>query len=252
MAEETGIQSSDMFEPVQQRRVFDEIIVQVERAIVDGRLSVGDQLPPERELARIFRVSRPAVREALRVLEAFGVISARRGTGPESGSIVTNRQEVGLGSLLRMHVSLMRIPLSDLLEVRTANEQVAARAVARRASEEDLEELDAIVEVMCDVTLPKEFLELDGELHLTIARLSGNLVASLLMDALRRAIASQMLSAFEAIEDFESERKNLVEEHRELISLMRAHDEDGAARAMEAHITGFYGRLGSPEDLSPA
>ena len=90
------------FAPVKQRRAFEDIIVQVENAILEGRLRVGDRLPPERELAEIFNVSRASVREALRVLEAFGVLSARRGTGAESGSIVSAQNGSPLSGLLRL------------------------------------------------------------------------------------------------------------------------------------------------------
>ena len=61
------------FRPVARRRAFEDVIVQVEDAIAGGRQRPGDRLPPERELAQILAVSRASVREALRVLEAFGV-----------------------------------------------------------------------------------------------------------------------------------------------------------------------------------
>ena len=75
------------FKPVPRRRAFEDVIVQVEEAIADGRIGPGDRLPPERELAGQLRVSRASVREALRVLEAFGVADLapgprrRRGLG---------------------------------------------------------------------------------------------------------------------------------------------------------------------------
>src|SRR5213593_3658038 len=91
------------FRPVAQRRAFEDVIVQVEEAIAAGRLQPGDRLPPERELALQLQVSRASVREALRVLEAFGVIAARRGTGADSGSILSLQNESPLSGLLRLY-----------------------------------------------------------------------------------------------------------------------------------------------------
>src|SRR4051812_46206283 len=95
------------FRPVAQRRAFEDVIVQVEEAIAAGRLQAGDRLPPERDLAAQMRVSRASVREALRVLEAFGVIAARRGRGADAGSVVTTSEQNGLAGLLRIYSLLM-------------------------------------------------------------------------------------------------------------------------------------------------
>jgi GntR family transcriptional regulator, transcriptional repressor for pyruvate dehydrogenase complex len=115
------------FQAVEQRRTFEQILLQIEEAIIDGRLKPGDKLPPERDLAQTFGVSRASVREALRVLEMFGVIVARRGTGPEAGSIVADSAGNGLESALRLHVGLRRIPASDVVAVRAVLEQQAGQ-----------------------------------------------------------------------------------------------------------------------------
>src|SRR5688572_15508990 len=107
MGASTNHRQAAGFQPVPQRRAFEEIFFQIENAILEGRLGVGDRLPPERELAEIFQVSRPSVREALRVLETLGVLSSRRGTGADSGSIVSAGGDNGLGNLLRLHASLL-------------------------------------------------------------------------------------------------------------------------------------------------
>ena len=107
------------------------MILQVEDAIADGRLEPGDRLPPERELATTLGVSRGSVREALRVLEAFGVLAARRGRGADAGSTVTAEQN-GLAGLLRIYASLLKVPLSDLVDIRVSIETMTARAAAAR------------------------------------------------------------------------------------------------------------------------
>ena len=234
------------FIPVKRRRAFEDIIVQIENAIHEGRLTVGDRLPPERELAEIFQVSRASVREALRVLEAFGVLSARRGTGADSGSILSAQNESPLSGLLRLYASLLQMPLLDLLDVREALEMLTARRAAERASSEDLERLRGIVESMSNTGKPEEFLTLDTEFHVGLARASGNSVAPLIMGALRDAIAHQMLVAFKALEEsgnWMSERVNLIREHAHLLEAVTSRNPDAAAEAFSRHVHDFYHRV---------
>lgn len=234
------------FAPVKRRRAFEDIIVQIENAIHEGRLKVGDRLPPERELAEIFQVSRASVREALRVLEAFGVLSARRGTGADSGSILSAQNESPLSGLLRLYASLLQMPLLDLLDVREALEMLTARRAAERAGPEDLERLGGIIESMHNTGKPEEFLTLDTEFHVALARASGNSVAPLIMGALRDAIAHQMLQAFKALEesgDWMSERVCLVREHAHLLETVASKNPDAAAHAFSQHVHDFYHRV---------
>ena len=242
-----------IFTPVKQRRAFEEIVLQVEEAIMDGRLAAGDRLPPERELAQIFGVSRPAVREALRALEAVGIIVARRGNSPESGSAISSGDGVsGLGGLLRLYSALMHIPLSDLIEVRVALEAAAVRAAVTKAGDAALDKLDVIVVEMHDATDLERFLESDTAFHLTLAELSTNTALSLLMGALRKVIALQMLRAFERLQDFDGERQQLIREHEDIVAVMRSRDGDAAAQAISEHIRDFYSRVMRPEDQEPA
>src|SRR5438105_1711206 len=74
-----GADGRGVFRAVRQVRSFEDITLQIEAAIAGGQLNAGDRLPNERELSAVFGVSRPTVREALRVLEGAGVISIRRG-----------------------------------------------------------------------------------------------------------------------------------------------------------------------------
>ena len=234
------------FAPVKRRRAFEDIIVQIENAIHEGRLTVGDRLPPERELAEIFQVSRASVREALRVLEAFGVLSARRGTGADSGSILSAQHESPLSGLLRLYASLLQMPLQDLLDVREAIEMLTARRAAERASAEELERLTGIMQSMRNSRTPEGFLTLDTEFHNTLARASGNSVAPLIMGALRDAIAHQMLGAFKALEksgDWVTERAWLIREHAELLKTVASRDPDAAAEAFSRHVHDFYNRV---------
>src|ERR1700743_3637986 len=162
------------FQAVDQRRTFEQILLQIEEAIIEGRLKPGDRLPPERDLAQTFGVRRASVREALRVLEMFGVIMARRGTGPDAGSIVAHSAQNGLESALRLHVGLLRIPTKDMVEVRAVLEQQAAQKAAERADDKATARLREIVDSMRAATESNEFNDFDTEFHVELARGPGN------------------------------------------------------------------------------
>ncbi|MBD5656474.1 MAG: FadR family transcriptional regulator [Candidatus Eremiobacteraeota bacterium] len=228
--------------PVRPQRAFEDVILQIRQAIVERRLAVGDRLPHARELAERFGVSRQSVREALRMLEAFGVLSARRGAGPESGWTVSADGTTGLSVLLDLYTSLQRIPIWDLLEIREALEMLSVRSAAAHATPEDTAELLAAARAMADATTPEAFLEVDTEFHVSIARRSGNSLAPLFMEAIRDAMSRVMLAAFQALPDWASERELLVREHVDLASKIGRQDGDSAATAVSEHIRGFYGR----------
>ena len=238
------------FQAVEQRRTFEQILLQVEEAIINGSLTPGDRLPPERDLAQTFNVSRASVREALRVLEMFGVITARKGTGADSGSIVAASAQNGLESALRLHVGLLRIPTKDMMEVRAVLEQQAARRAAEHVDDKMTARLHEIVAGMRAATGIVEFNELDTEFHVEIARVSGNALLPVLMEALRGTMRRAMLEGFEQLMDWRAERDHLVGEHERMIGFIEAGDQEAAAAAMQGHVVRFYRHVMEPEAVA--
>jgi DNA-binding FadR family transcriptional regulator len=239
------------FQAVDQRRTFEQILLQIEEAIIDGHLKPGDKLPAERELAQTFGVSRSSVREALRVLEMFGVIMARRGTGPDAGSVVAASAQNGLESALRLHVGLLRIPTRDMVEVRAVLEQQAAQKAAQkaagRADEKMTARLHEIVDGMGAATAIGEFNALDTEFHVELARVSGNALLPVLMEALRGTVRRAMLEGFERLADWRAERDHLVGEHERMVGYIEAGDPVAAGAAVQSHVLRFYRHVMEPE-----
>ena len=233
------------FRPVTRRRAFEDVIVQIEAAIAEGRLGPGDRLPPERVLAGQLQVSRASVREALRVLEAFGVLSSRQGRGADAGSVVTAGEQNGLAGLLRIYTLLVKVPLSDLVDLRVAIESMTAREAAERRAGERLAQLAA---EMAGVEDRDRFLELDSGFHVELARASGNALAPLLMEALRETIAERMRVAFREARDWAVTRARIAADHEALAEAISAGDVDGAERTVTEHIRGFYELLHAPGD----
>ncbi len=227
------------FARVPRRRAFEEALLQIENAILSGQLRPGDRLPSERELASLLGLGRPAVREALRVLDAIGVLQARRGSGERAGSIVAAGTGA-LSGLLALHAATRNIPLGDLIDVREALEAMGARAAARA---HDATELNRLVEAMRQEEDDASFLALDTAFHLTIAKQSGNSVLPLFMDELRDAMARRMLDAFARLSDPAAERRQLVRQHGEIARLIGLGEGERAAAAVQRHIREFYARF---------
>ena len=125
------------FEKDQRIRSFDDVLVdQLREAILSGRIRPGERLPGERQLCEAFGVGRPTLREALRSLEAVGMIEVRPGKG--GGSYAVTPSESTLGDALAALVSLRGASLEDLAEFRVDFEGENAAWAARRADAGDI------------------------------------------------------------------------------------------------------------------
>jgi GntR family transcriptional repressor for pyruvate dehydrogenase complex len=124
-------------------RSFDDVVCQLREAILSGRIRPGDRLPGERHLCESFGVGRPTLREALRSLEATGLIEVRPGKG--GGSYAVTPSEATVGDALAALVNLRGASLEDLAEFRVDFEGENAAWAARRADAGDISALEAIV-----------------------------------------------------------------------------------------------------------
>src|SRR5438477_1312115 len=128
--------------PIKSTRIYEEIVRQIKAMIAEGRLKSGDQLPPERDLAEKFLVSRTSVREALRALESVGLIEIR----PGEGTFVKEVSVEALVEPLALVLLSQREMIGDLFEARRMLEPVIAGLAARRASREEVTEMERILD----------------------------------------------------------------------------------------------------------
>src|SRR5262249_11393136 len=131
--------------PIRSSRLYEQIVEQIEKLILDGKLRPGDQLPSERELAERFSVSRTAVREAVKALREKGLVEIETGRG----TFITH----GVSKALRQSLDwVMRSgegnALADLVQVRDILEPEIAALAAEKASERDVRSLAQAVKVM--------------------------------------------------------------------------------------------------------
>lgn len=168
-----------MFKKYQQNRIFEDLAAQIESAIFDGRLRVGDKLPPQRDLVAMFQTSRAPLREALRVLEQKGLIDIKRGS--RGGAVVKTPDTEPAVESLALLVRHRKISLSELSEFREGVEGNVAALAAQRTTDTDIEKLKDLLD-QAEACLEQgtaaweSFNRVDNAIHVSIARIAGNRV----------------------------------------------------------------------------
>jgi GntR family transcriptional regulator, transcriptional repressor for pyruvate dehydrogenase complex len=180
-----------VFTPVQTRRTFEEAADQIAEKVRTGELRTGDRLPGERSLAAQMEISRPTLREAVKVLVEAGVLEVRR--GPGGGMYVAT--DVVPTDLVRHSASLRLAEIAAVLEARRMLEPQVAQLAAERATEEDFEAMERSIEAMRRIVdggwhqrHEDRFLQLDVQFHLALARAAGNATVETLMRILLRQL----------------------------------------------------------------
>ncbi|GFG53516.1 GntR family transcriptional regulator [Mycolicibacterium agri] len=181
--------SAARWKPLARLRTHEMVVAEIESQLSTGELKVGHRLPPERQFAEVLGVSRGAVREALRILEAVGVLKAGTGAGPSSGSVVVSRDTTGMAMVLRMHLHVGSFSPDDLVEVRQLLEEVAARKAAEVAENgSDIAELRSLVDRM-NLTQDHKILDdLKADFHSRLLQMSGNALAVMLAGAMNKSV----------------------------------------------------------------
>ncbi|MEI2278453.1 FCD domain-containing protein [Paenarthrobacter ilicis] len=220
-----------------------ELVLQwIEKQLSDGDLALGGRLPGERAMAEQLQVSRTSVREAVRILEAMGVVRAGVGSGKDAGTVVIAEPGSALGSTLRLHVATRHLPVADIVETRVLLESWAAQRAKSDAPE--LQEAAELLDHMDAAPDVETFLALDARFHVALARAAGNSVVSAMMSSLRGAIEGYASGLTANLPDWEATSARLRAEHRAILAAVNNHDGGMAAELVAAHIQGFYKEAG--------
>ncbi|MGH3656539.1 MAG: FadR/GntR family transcriptional regulator [Micromonosporaceae bacterium] len=238
--------------PVARTRAYQLVVDQIEEQIFSGALKVGDRLPGERELAGRLEVSRAAVREAIRMLEAQGVVRAGVGSGPGAGTVVAALPSEALTRLLRVHVALANIALDDVVEVQAVLERSSAAMAASHATPADLAVMQASLLAMGEeVTDRARFNELDTAFHVAVAEAARNRLVTDMTIAIRDSMRRPILDRFEVLGDRWAEvAEGFRAEHHAVYDAIVAGDADAAARLIEDHIRNAHSVLCTGLSLS--
>jgi GntR family transcriptional repressor for pyruvate dehydrogenase complex len=219
-----------MYSTIYASRLYEQIIEQILTLVVEGTLQPGDKLPPERELAEQFGVSRTAVREAVKALREKGLVEIQ----PGRGTFITNSTtEVMRDSLdFIFKVGLIN-GVAHLNEVRTLLEPGIAALAAERISETELQTLAQAVEAMDAAMHDADiFAEADLEFHLTLARASQNPLIPILIDP----IVDQLREHRQRIFLVAGGPQRGQYHHRRILAAVQKHDPAAAREAMCDHM----------------
>jgi GntR family transcriptional repressor for pyruvate dehydrogenase complex len=225
------------FRKVTVRRVTDSIVEQIQDLILQGELQPGDRLPSERELAERLQVSRPSLREAIGVMEAKGMLQARRGGGTYVRDVMGRSVTDPLLHLIEARPETV----GDVLELRHALEETAAFHAAQRATTDDLELIEARLEVLEAIyakgtASATEEASADAEFHLAIADAAHNPVLSHVMRSLLRVLEASSARSFEALRSDARDHAAIMAQHRRLLDTVTGRDPRRARDAARQHL----------------
>ncbi len=227
------------FEPIRVRKSSDILADQLRRYILNGDVSPGSALPTERDLVKQTGLSRGSVREALRLLEAEGLVATRPGRA--GGSIACQPGDEALAKYVSLFVHGRGITLIDLLQTReTIEPPLAALAARNRTADQlrDLEEISRRVEDAFD-DVPKYLAE-NVKWHCAIATASHNELLRSFMVAI-----SSMIYRGSAIQDFATPdvRTVVIKAHRRIVAAIADRDADAAHRRMARHLAALTSQM---------
>jgi len=212
-----------MMEEYPDARITATLISEIKRQIASGALAPGDKFPPERELAKSFKVNRASMRQALKVLESMGVLSQKVG----DGTYLSNSAETLLREPLDFLVLLDDLSLEDLSETRLLMEPELAAKASERATGEHLAAMRAAMAAMEKSKTVRERIAADLDFHDAVLRASGNRISYLLFSNLNRLLFH---GPRQSAKPPAVERSLLF--HRRIYAAIKARDSREAREAM--------------------
>jgi GntR family transcriptional repressor for pyruvate dehydrogenase complex len=219
--------------PIKLKRISDQVFEQLRESIFRGEIKPGEQIMPERDLARVLEVSRTSVRDAINKLVTLGLLEHRQGQGTFVQS-PDSRYENPLAVAMETEDATIH----DLLEVRMGLECNAALLAANRASDKDILFLEKSIQEMRDETESGRLgTEADVAFHMAITYATKNPIQVNLMrsfyDFLFVGIKKNLFHLYENPDNI----KDILRQHHAIYECIRAHDAEAAFAAMQRHIT---------------
>ena len=216
-------------EPVKRSRIYEHIVEQIHALIREGRWAPGDQIPPERELAERFRVSRTSVREALRALESLGLVEIRPGEG-------TFVREVSVETLiepLALVMASQREAIGELFEARRLLEPSLAALAAERATPEEIQEMERILEEQArEVATGRTGIAQDAAFHAALGAAAHNRAIT----RIAHGIMDLLTQSREESLNTPGRPQRSHEDHRRVLAAVTARDPAAAERSMDDHL----------------
>ena len=218
-----------MLEPPKKTRLYENIIEQLVTLIRDGTLKPGDKLPPERKLAEELKVSRTAIREALRSLETMGYISSKVGGGTYINELTLQNVMSPFSSLLSQNKKL----IIELIQVRMLLETEIARSAAKHITPSKIKQIQKTIDDMrVEIDDGKNGVHADNAFHNVLAVASENQALKIILD-----MCGDLLSQTrEATLNIVGQPEITLKDHMHIFDAIRKGESDLAANRMKQHL----------------
>jgi DNA-binding FadR family transcriptional regulator len=234
---------TQLFRAAKQNRIFQDVVEQIQEAIIEGHLKVGDRLPAERELKAMLETSRSTLREALRVLEQKGLIEIKLGMG--GGAVVKAVTPDLVAESLDLLIRSQQVSLQHISEFRERVEGDVVRLATLRMREADEGDLEALLEdarqcVARGAEAVSDFLTADKNIHLYFARMTANPIYISILKTIHENIR-RYYDDFLVME--EPEMKQNLADLEDVVAAMKAGDAVKAGDIAGTHVRRFNGYM---------
>ncbi|MDR1388635.1 MAG: FadR family transcriptional regulator [Treponema sp.] len=218
-----------MFETLQHKRIYEEVVEIIIRQIRSGALKVGQKLPPERVLSEEMGVSRTSLREALRSLESMGYIYSVTGGGNYVNSVSIENVLSPLTAMMAQDKKLA----ADIIDVRLHLEVHMAELAAKNATKQQVSQIyGAILEMQSEVESGGNGIRGDNQFHMEIARASQNRAFAIITEL----VGELLEESRKATLDIPGQPARTIEDHLTIFEAIKNGDPVRASAAMEAHL----------------
>jgi GntR family transcriptional repressor for pyruvate dehydrogenase complex len=225
--------SSNLYAPVDRSRLYEQVANKIETIIMARQLKPQDRLPSERDLAESFAVSRTVIREALKLLEARGLIEILTGNGVFVSKLDSSVVTKSLGMYLRLQSDVQDGEFK-VHELRRILEVEIAGIAAQRATPNQLAQLRQLIDNMAAADLAREQVALlDLQFHVALAQATHNEMITLVYEPVIEYLRRQLITAWQR---YDQSPDIFNHQHEEVYAAVSAHDSERARGAMAAHL----------------
>ncbi|MGL5329931.1 MAG: FadR/GntR family transcriptional regulator [Peptostreptococcaceae bacterium] len=225
-----------MFSNITSKKVYEQVIEQIQGKIFSGEFKNGDKLPSERELCELMGVSRTSIREAIRVLETMGIIESKQG----EGNFICSNINKSLIEPLSLMFKLNNGTWEDVIELRQALELEAVKCASKRITKQEAMDLGKIIVKMEDevkgLNRNEVFVELDQKFHNKIASISKNYLIESLFLTSSNLFECFIDDARKKIVSNDSGERVLLNQHIEIYKAIINKDANLSYKKMEEHM----------------